>query len=126
MKYKNDLDKTVFREYDIRGEYPKQIDEDFAYSIGLAFGTKIRNLGKTWCVVGHDNRLSGESLSDALIEGIRKTGINVKYLGLCTTPMYYFACLDLEIDSGIMVTASHNPVNDNGFKIAFDNYDNAC
>ena len=126
MKYRNDLDKTVFREYDIRGEYPKQIDEDFAYSIGLAFGTKIRNLGKTWCVVGHDNRLSGESLSDALIEGIRKTGINVKYLGLCTTPMYYFSCLDLEIDSGIMVTASHNPVNDNGFKIAFDNYDNAC
>lgn len=126
MEVKKELNKTIFREYDIRGEYKTQIDADTAYTIGLAFGTKIRSLGKDTCVVGHDNRLSGEELTNALLEGILSTGVNVKYLGLVTTPMYYFACLYLKIDSGVMVTASHNPVNDNGFKIAVENYDNIC
>lgn len=126
MKVKSDLNKTIFREYDIRGEYITQIDEDTAYTIGLAYGTKIKSLGKDTCVVGHDNRLSGESLTEALIKGITETGINIKYLGLVTTPMYYFGCLFLGIDTGIMVTASHNPVGDNGFKVALMNYDNAC
>ncbi|HBA37208.1 MAG TPA: phosphomannomutase [Firmicutes bacterium] len=126
MELKKDIIKTIFREYDIRGEYETQIDEDAAYSIGLAYGTKIRSLGKNLCVVGHDNRLSGESLTKALLLGITETGVDVKYLGLVTTPMYYFACLHLGIDTGVMVTASHNPVGDNGFKIAIENYDNAC
>ena len=118
------LKKEIFREYDVRGEYPTLLTEETAYRVGLAFGTKIKSLGKTTCVVGHDNRLSADTLTNKLIKGITETGINVKYLGLCTTPMYYFSCLDLNIDSGVMVTASHNPVNDNGFKIAFENYDN--
>lgn len=126
MEVKKDITKVIFREYDIRGEYKTQIDEDAAYTIGLAYGTKIRSLGKNMCIVGHDNRLSGEALTNALLEGITSTGVNVKYLGLVTTPMYYFACIDLKIDTGVMVTASHNPVNDNGFKIAIKNYDNAC
>ena len=126
MEVKKDLVKTIFREYDIRGEYKTQIDEDTAYTVGLAFGTKIRSLRKNVCVVGHDNRLSGESLTNALLEGITSTGVSVKYLGLVTTPMYYFACLYLKIDCGVMVTASHNPVGDNGFKIAVENYDNIC
>lgn len=126
MEVKKNLDKTIFREYDIRGEYRTQIDAETAYTIGLVYGTKIKSLGKTECVVGHDNRLSGEELTNALLEGITSTGINVKYIGLVTTPMYYFACLHLKIDTGIMVTASHNPVGDNGFKIALSNYDNAC
>ncbi len=126
MNVKKDLNKTIFREYDIRGEYKTQIDSDTAYTVGLAFGTKIRSLGKKECVVGHDNRLSGEELTNALLEGILSTGVDVKFLGLVTTPMYYFACLHLQIDCGVMVTASHNPVNDNGFKIAVENYDNIC
>lgn len=126
MEVKKDLNKTIFREYDIRGEYKTQIDEETAYTIGLSYGTKIKSLGKDTCVVGHDNRLSGESLTEALLKGITETGVNVKYIGLVTTPMYYFACLYLKIDTGVMVTASHNPVNDNGFKIALMNYDNAC
>lgn len=126
MEVKKDLNKTIFREYDIRGEYKTQIDEETAYTIGLSYGTKIKSLGKDTCVVGHDNRLSGESLTEALLKGIIETGVNVKYIGLVTTPMYYFACLYLKIDTGVMVTASHNPVNDNGFKIALMNYDNAC
>lgn len=126
MEVKKDLNKTIFREYDIRGEYKTQIDEDTAYTIGLAYGSKIKSLGKDSCVIGHDNRLSGENLTKALMEGVTEAGVNIKYLGLVTTPMYYFGCLHLGIDTGIMVTASHNPVQDNGFKIAIENYDNAC
>ena len=126
MEVKKDINKTIFREYDVRGEYGTQIDAETAYTLGKAYGTKIISLGKNMCVVGHDNRLSGEELTDALLAGIVSTGVSVKYLGLVTTPMYYFACLYLGIDTGIMVTASHNPVNDNGFKIALSNYDNAC
>ena len=126
MKIKENLCKEIFRQYDIRGDYKTQIDEDTAYTVGLTFGTKIISLGKDTCVVGHDNRLSGESLTKALLKGITDTGINVIYLGLVTTPMYYFACIHLKIDSGIMVTASHNPVNDNGFKITLNDYYCAC
>ena len=81
MKYKEDIKKNIFRGYDIRGIYPSEIDEDTAYTIGLGFGSHIKNLGKTECVVGHDNRLSSPSLYDALIEGITETGINVISLG---------------------------------------------
>lgn len=126
MEVNEYLDKTVFREYDIRGEYKNGIDENSAYIIGRAYATKIKSLGKDTCVVGHDNRLSGESLTNSLMKGITDSGVNIKYLGLVTTPMYYFGCLYLKIDTGVMVTASHNPVNDNGFKIALKNYDNAC
>ena len=126
MEIKKDINRKAFREYDVRGVYPTQIDESTAYTIGLAFGTTIKKSGRNLCVVGHDNRLSGESLTAALIEGITSTGVDIKYLGLVTTPMYYYACIYLQIDCGVMVTASHNPVDDNGFKIALKNYDNAC
>lgn len=120
MNYKKDINKNIFRGYDIRGIVPTEIDEDTAYTIGLGFGSHIKNIGKTKCIVGHDNRLSNKMLYNALIEGITETGIDVIRLGLCTTPMYYYACIKLEIYSGVMVTASHNPKDDNGFKFAFD------
>ena len=120
MKYKKDIDKNIFRGYDIRGVYPSQIDSDTAYTIGLGFGSYIRRIGKTTCCVGHDNRVSSDELYNALIEGIKSTGINIISLGLCTTPMYYYACIKLRVFSGVMVTASHNPKDDNGFKFAFD------
>ena len=120
MKYKENINKNIFRGYDIRGIYPTEIDEDTAYTIGLGFGSYIREAGKTTCVVGHDNRLSSPALYDALIQGILSTGVDIISLGLCTTPMYYYACIKLKVFSGVMVTASHNPKNDNGFKFAFD------
>ena len=119
-KYKNDLDKNIFRGYDVRGVYPTNLDEDTAYTFGLGFGTHIQKLGFKKCVVGHDNRMSSVPLYAALIKGILSTGCSVVGLGLCTTPMYYFACIKLGIPSGVMVTASHNPKDDNGFKFAFD------
>ena len=120
MEYKKDINENIFRGYDIRGIYPTELDEDSAYTIGLGFGSHIKRLGKTTCVVGHDNRLSREVLTKALMKGITETGINVIFLGLCTTPMYYYACIKLQVYSGVMVTASHNPKDDNGFKFAFD------
>ena len=118
--YKKDINANIFRGYDIRGIVPTEIDEDSAYTIGLGFGSHIKRLGKTKCIIGHDNRLSSESLTRALKEGIISTGIDIIDIGLCTTPMYYYACIKLEVPSGVMVTASHNPKDDNGFKFAFD------
>ena len=119
-KYKENLDKNIFRGYDIRGVYPTNLDEDTAYTFGLGFGTHIQKLGFKKCIIGHDNRISSPSLYSALIKGILSTGCDVIGLGLCTTPMYYYACIKLGIPSGVMVTASHNPKDENGFKFAFD------
>ena len=120
MEYKKDINKNIFRGYDIRGIYPEEIDQDTAYTIGLGFGSYIKSIGKTNCIIGHDNRLSSPELYDALSKGIMSTGIDIISLGICTTPMYYYACIKLKIFSGVMVTASHNPKDDNGFKFAFD------
>ena len=120
MNIKENINENIFRGYDIRGIYPTELDEDTVYTIGLGFGSYIQTIGKTTCVIGHDNRLSGESLYNALIKGITETGVNIISLGLCTTPMYYYACIKLGIPSGVMVTASHNPKDDNGLKFAFD------
>lgn len=120
MKIKENINKNIFRGYDIRGIYPTELDVDTAYTVGLGFGSYIKSIGKTTCVVGHDNRLSSNDLYSALMKGITETGIDIISLGLCTTPMYYYACLKLKVYSGVMVTASHNPKDDNGFKFAFD------
>ena len=125
MEIKKDINKYIFRGYDIRGVVPTDIDTNTAYTIGLGFGSKLRDLEKDACVVGHDNRLSSEDLHQALTKGLIDAGVNVYDLGLCTTPMYYFGCIFLKIDSGIMITASHNPKDENGFKFAFKDYENA-
>ncbi len=125
MEYKKDLDRHIFRGYDIRGVYGKNITEDTAYTIGLGFGSYIGEIGKNKCIVGHDNRLSSPMLHDALVKGLLETGVEVITLGTVTTPMYYYAAIKLEIPSGIMITASHNPKDENGFKIAFDERGNA-
>ncbi len=114
------LNKYVFRGYDIRGVYPSDIDSTFAYTLGKGFGSKIQDLGFNKCVIGRDNRLSSLELATSLIKGITSTGVDVIDLGLVTTPMYYYAAIKLDTYSGIMVTASHNPKDDNGFKMAYD------
>lgn len=123
--YKN-INPNIFRGYDIRAIYNQDLNEDIAYTIGLSFGSYIREKGYEKCLVGHDNRTSSEPLADALINGITSTGVDVVFLGLCTTPMYYYAQKKLKIDPGVMITASHNPKEYNGFKIAFDDFGNAC
>lgn len=125
MNLVKEINPNIFREYDIRGIYGNDITEEVAYTIGKSFGTYIKRFGFEKTVIGHDNRLSSPSLANALIDGILKTGIDVINLGLVTTPMYYFAKYHLEIYSGIMITASHNPKEYNGFKMAFSKVGNA-
>lgn len=121
----NSLNPLMFRAYDIRGIYPEDINEENAFIIGKSFGTYVSKLGKKEALVGYDNRMSSPLLSKALIKGIISTGINVINLGLVTTPMYYFARFHLNVWSGIMITASHNPSNHNGFKMSFTEDGNA-
>ncbi len=125
MKITKEIKKEIFREYDVRGCYPMDINEDISYTFGKAFGTKIQSQGQKRCIVGYDNRYSSKELELALIEGILSTGVDVIDLGLVTTPMYYYACLESNTPAGVMVTASHNPKDDNGFKFSFDESGNA-
>ncbi len=125
MELKKDICETIFREYDLRGIYGSEINEQDAYTIGRSFGTYIKKFNETKTIIGHDNRHSSPSLSQALITGIMESGIDVIDLGLVTTPMYYTARKIYKINTGIMVTASHNPSEYNGFKIAFSSIGNA-
>ena len=125
MKLTKEINPAIFREYDIRGVYEKDLTEDLAYTLGKSYGSYIRKYNSDKVLVGRDNRLSSPILSKALIQGILDSGINVVDLGLVTTPMYYFARKHLNISTGIMVTASHNPKDDNGFKISFESFGNA-
>ena len=117
---------TIFRAYDIRGIYGEEITKETAFTIGKSFGSFIQKTGKKDVLVGHDNRLSSPELSDFLIKGLLKSGVNVIDLGKVTTPMFYYARTLLNKWSGIMITASHNPSNYNGFKISFDEKGNAA
>lgn len=117
-----DFDKSILREADIRGIYPHQIDGEFATRLGKVFGSYVLGLGKAYVVVGHDNRFGGHHLTKTLIEGLISTGIDVIYVGLVTTPMFNFACRKLGLEYGLMITASHNPKTDNGFKIFGKDY----
>lgn len=116
------MDYNILRENDIRGEYPEQINDKVALRLGKAFGTYILSKNKNKCVVGHDNRLSGVELTESLIKGILSTGVNVTNIGLCSTPLFNFSARELDYEYGVMVTASHNPANHNGFKVFGDNF----
>jgi len=119
------MNDNIFRAYDIRGIYETDISLDLAYDIGRAFGTILYNGGKNTTIVGYDNRISSVDLYNALTNGIISTGIDVINIGLVTTPMYYFAWYLFKVTSGIMITASHNPKEYNGFKISFNGKYNA-
>ncbi len=101
----------VFKAYDVRGKYPGEIDESLAERLGSAV---VRFLKARRIAVGRDVRLSAPSIAAAVARG---AGCEVIDLGLCTTPMLYFAVGHLDLDGGIMVTASHNPPEDIGFKV---------
>lgn len=105
---------SVFKAYDIRGIYPSQIDKELAYKIGRGFVTFI---GAKEVVVGHDARLSSPELSTSLIKGITDQGADVVDIGMVTTPMFNFVHAHIGYETGIMVTASHNPKEYNGFKM---------
>lgn len=119
-----ELNKLMFREYDIRGIWEKDINEEISYHIGRAFATKLLSFGKNKMLVGYDNRTSSETIEKNLIKGLTDGGVNVVRLGLVTTPMYYYAWDKLNIKCGIMITASHNPKEYNGFKMSYNGIHN--
>ncbi len=110
------LAASIFKAYDIRGIVPATVDEAVAEGLGRAFGTVAKREGETTVAVGRDGRLSGPSLSAALIRGLIASGVDVIDVGMVTTPMLYFAANTL-CQSGIQVTGSHNPKDYNGFKM---------
>jgi phosphomannomutase len=103
----------IFKAYDIRGTVPDQLNQDLAYKIGAAAAQVLE--AKT-VVVGRDMRPSGTDLAGALIRGLTDCGVKVVDIGMCSTPMLYFAVGHWKSDGGVMVTASHNPAEYNGFK----------
>lgn len=117
----------VFKAYDIRGTYPDLLTDRMAWQVGVGTGRFVLEVAKATgentpmmrtVVVGRDMRESGPTLTDQLIDGLTRTGVSVIDLGLVDTPMIYFAINHLGCAGGVMVTASHNPPNWNGFKIA--------
>jgi phosphomannomutase len=104
---------SCFKAYDVRGRFPRELNEDLAFKIGQAF---VAFLKARQVVVGYDIRLSSPALSQALSRGLQSCGAEVLDIGLCGTEEVYFATADLKVDGGIMVTASHNPAEYNGMK----------
>jgi phosphomannomutase/phosphoglucomutase len=111
---------SIFREYDIRGKYPQELNEESIKKIAYAIVKKCRKENVGSLVVGRDGRLSGPSLIDAFCDSLINSGINVKNIGLVTSPMLYFAAKKEISKSGIIITGSHNPKNYNGIKMVID------
>jgi len=112
------IDEKIFKSYDIRGIYPTELNEEAAYAIGRAFARRAKAKS---IVVGSDMRLSGPQLKAKLIEGITDEGTDVIDIGLVTVDTVYYAVGILFYDAGIMITASHNPREYNGFKMCLKN-----
>jgi phosphomannomutase len=108
------LDSKVFKAYDVRGIYPDELDEDGAYAIGRAY---VDEFEPRAIAVGRDMRLSSPSMAEAVMRGAADSGADVVDVGLVGTEMVYFAVGELELEGGVMVTASHNPKEYTGMKI---------
>ncbi len=112
------INPHIFRQYDIRGVAGTDLTPEVAELIGRATGTYLIRKDKHKVSVGRDCRLSSPELAAGVIKGFRATGCDVVDLGLCTTPAQYFSLHTLDVEGGIMITGSHNPPDNNGFKIS--------
>jgi len=115
------INPNIFKAYDIRGIYNKDFDDEMAYKLGLAYSQwikkEIKENKKIKIVVGTDMRLSSPSLKKELIQGLREGGVDVINIVLASTPDFYFAVANYKYDGGILISASHNPAEYNGFKL---------
>ena len=112
----------IFRSYDIRGVVGKDLDVALAEKIGQAIGSEAIDQGEQALIVARDARTHSQYLTTALIKGILRTGCNVVNIGIAPTPLMYFATYHFsDVRSGVMVTASHNPAEYNGFKVVINN-----
>ncbi len=111
------MDPKIFREYDIRGIAEEDFTGDEVRLLGRAVGTYLQNHGQYSAAVGHDCRLTSDDYSRQIIQGLLDSGCDVTDIGVCPTPVFYFAINHLSTGGGVMVTASHNPPEYNGFKL---------
>lgn len=111
------LNSEIFRQYDIRGIAGQDMTEEDVVLLGQGIGTFLQQQGKRFVAVGRDCRRTADAYTRRLVEGLRATGCRVVDIGMCPTPVLYFAIRHLQTEGGVMVTASHNPPEYNGFKI---------
>jgi phosphomannomutase len=111
------INPEVVRSYDVRGIVGEQLSLSDAYALGLAYATVAMSRGKQRIAVCRDGRLSSPALEDALIHGLLAGGVRVLRMGLGPTPQMYYAVCACGLDGGVMVTGSHNPPDQNGFKL---------
>ena len=114
------MNPEMFREYDIRGIAGKDMTDEDVLLIGKGVGTFLRERGRSKLTVGRDCRLTSPRYSEKVIEGLLSTGCDVIDIGVCPTPVLYFSIQHLDQEGGVMVTASHNPMEYNGFKLCKD------
>lgn len=112
------MNSTVFREYDIRGLVDIDINVQDVTELGKAFGTYLRERQVQAALLGWDSRESSPTFRDAMTQGLMSTGLHVIDIGQVTTPIFYFARVHFNQEAGVMITASHNPAEYNGFKLA--------
>jgi phosphomannomutase / phosphoglucomutase len=111
------VNSAIFREYDIRGRYPVDLNSETVYKLGLSIGTYLAGKGARKISLGRDCRLSSPEIHDTLLKGLTETGLSVADIGMVPTPLMYFSIHHLKLDGGVQITGSHNPPEDNGFKI---------
>lgn len=112
------MNPHIFREYDIRGQVPDELNRETVRRLGLSFGTYYHSQGAAKIALGRDCRLSSPELRDALLSGLVESGVDVLDVGMVPTPLLYFALHHFEVDGGVQITGSHNPPAYNGFKIS--------
>ena len=112
------INPTIFREYDIRGVVGREITVETAGAIARAYAGYLRERSERRVVVGRDLRDSSPQIRDAVVTALVESGCGVTDIGTVITPVFYFARVHLGIDGGVMITASHNPPEFNGFKLA--------
>src|SRR6185312_5178778 len=111
------MNPRVFREYDIRGNADRDLDDGFANELGKAIGTHLKRAGAQKMTLGRDCRVTSPRLHKALRSGILSTGMHIIDVGVVATPLLYFSVFHFDADGGVQITGSHNPPEDNGFKI---------
>lgn len=112
------MNASIFREYDLRGVVDVDMTEAGVEELGRAFGTYLRRAGLDRALLGWDTRASSPAYQRAMERGLRHSGIDVVNLGEVTTPIFYWSRVHYGIEGGVMITASHNPAEYNGFKLA--------